>query len=231
MRPARPTPAMAASLCLWLAALSACEVTVDYAGSEYRCPDGACPLGFECVEGVCVPENAPAADAGRTGGEPPDAAGHAADAMAQADAPPPPTQGLRGVYYDDLDFANEAFTRIDPTVDFSWDHDAPDPSMDPDTFSIRWTGLVRPRYGETYTFHVIADDGARLWVNGELVIDEWRDHVESELTGTIALEADVDTAIELEYFDDLRTATVRLLWSSPSQSKEIIPADRLAPGP
>ena len=45
--------------------------------------------------------------------------------------------------------------------------------MSADTFSVRWTGQVQPQFGETYTFHVTADDGVRLWVRGQLLIDRW----------------------------------------------------------
>ncbi len=34
-------------------------------------------------------------------------------------------------------------------------------------FSARWTGQVQPQYTEEYTFAVHADDGCRLWINGQ----------------------------------------------------------------
>ncbi len=45
-----------------------------------------------------------------------------------------------------------------------------------DTFSVRWSGQVSPRYSQTYTFSTTSDDGVRLWVNGALLIDQWNDH-------------------------------------------------------
>lgn len=218
----------ATGLLVALVAASACRVDVDYAGTAFQCPDGTCPSGFECVESRCVPAEQVFADAGRGAA---DAAVTPADARRPADAQPADAQGLRGTYYQDLGFANEVLTRIDPVVDFTWERGAPDPSIDPDTFSIRWSGYVTPEYSETWTFHVVSDDGVLLWVDGTLVVDAFTEHVEREDSGTVVLDAGVDYAITLEYFDNLRNATARLLWSSPSQPKEVIPAVRLTPTP
>jgi hypothetical protein len=38
---------------------------------------------------------------------------------------------------------------------------------------VRWTGGVKARYSQLYTFHTNTDDGVRLWVNGQLLIDKW----------------------------------------------------------
>ena len=42
-----------------------------------------------------------------------------------------------------------------------------------DDFSVRWTGQVQPRMGGIYTFYLATDDGGRLWVNGQLLVDAW----------------------------------------------------------
>lgn len=49
-----------------------------------------------------------------------------------------------------------------------WGVGTPDLALiNPDTFSVRWTGQVQPQFSEEYTFSVLADDGLRLWINGE----------------------------------------------------------------
>jgi hypothetical protein len=50
---------------------------------------------------------------------------------------------------------------------------SPDAQVNSDYFAVRWTGQVQPVYSDIYTFYVSVDDGARLWVNGQLLIDEW----------------------------------------------------------
>ncbi|MBL0361013.1 MAG: hypothetical protein IPP70_08135 [Elusimicrobia bacterium] len=85
----------------------------------------------------------------------------------------PAGRGLFGAYYNNPDFTDLRMTRVDPKIKFNWIHLSPDLSLGSDTFSVRWTGSVTPRYSESYTFHVEADDGVRLWVDGQLIIDQW----------------------------------------------------------
>jgi hypothetical protein len=61
-------------------------------------------------------------------------------------------------------------------VDFNWGTGSPDPSIAADNFSARWTGQVQPVSTQAYTFYTVSDDGVRLWVNNQLVIDNWTDH-------------------------------------------------------
>src|SRR5262245_52618675 len=84
--------------------------------------------------------------------------------------------GLRGEYFDNRDFSAPKLTRVDPTINFNWGTGSPASAIGSDTFSVRWTGRVSPRYSETYRFYTTSDDGVRLWVNGQLVIDNWTDH-------------------------------------------------------
>ena len=64
-------------------------------------------------------------------------------------------------------------TRIDPVVDLVWGTGTPDPSIPVDNFSARWTGQILPQYSQKYYFVVNADDGVKLWVNNQLIIDRW----------------------------------------------------------
>jgi hypothetical protein len=134
--------------------------------------------------------------------------------------------GLRGDYYDNPDFTGFVSSRIDPTVNFSWSGN-PITGVGADTFSVRWSGKVKPQYTQTYTFYVRSNDGARLWVNGQLLIDNWGPHGTVEDSGTIALTAGQLTDIKLEYWDNTGSAVAKLSWSSPSRSKQVIPSGLL----
>lgn len=96
-------------------------------------------------------------------------------------------------------------------------------------FSVRWTGQVSPEFSETYTFATVSDDGARLWVDGKPLIDNWAPHGTTEDKGQVTLEAGKRYAVRMEFFQGSGGATARLLWSSPSRPKQVIPADRLFP--
>lgn len=137
-----------------------------------------------------------------------------------------PDQGLKGVYFKDVNLTEQAFVRIDPTIDFDWKRGSPDPEIPCDYFSVRWTGRVTANSTETYTFYAETDDGVRLWVNDQLLIDEWLKP--GEKSAIIPLVAGESVAIKIEYNDNLRNAVARLLWSSNSVPKEIIPAAQLS---
>lgn len=143
--------------------------------------------------------------------------------------PAGPGTGVTAQYFDAMDFSALRVTRTDARIDFDWGTGSPDPSIGPDTFSVRWNGRVRPRYSQLFTFYTVSDDGVRLWVNGVLLVDNWSDHAPTENSGTIALNADQDYDFRMEFFENGGGAVARLLWSSASQAKEAISASRLFP--
>ncbi len=145
---------------------------------------------------------------------------------------PPPIGsgiGLRADYYDNMDFTGTRVRKIDPVVSFDWGGGQPDPAIGADTFSVRWIGQVQPRFTETYSFYVVADDGVRLWVNNQLLVDRWIDQGPTEYAGFIQVQAGVLYDIKMEMYENGGGAVAQLLWSSPSVSKEIIPSTQLYP--
>lgn len=143
--------------------------------------------------------------------------------------PAPGGEGLLGEYYNDINFAGTLLQRVDPTVNFDWALGSPDPSMGTNDFSIRWTGFVNPAFTQTYTFYTVTDDGVRLWVNNQLVIDYWIPQAAIERSGTIALTAGTLASIRMEVFEEAGEAVAQLSWSSTGQPKQIIPSNRLTP--
>ncbi|MDP4182080.1 MAG: PA14 domain-containing protein [Bacillota bacterium] len=135
--------------------------------------------------------------------------------------------GLKGEYYDNSDFTNLKMTRIDPEINYRWVEDSPDPIIGADTFSVRWTGLVEPKYTEKYTFYTFADDGARVWVNNVLIIDNWKSQRPVESHGSIELTAGTKYDIRIEFFENVKSCQIKMYWSSNSQKKEIIPSSQL----
>src|SRR2546427_4972995 len=90
--------------------------------------------------------------------------------------PPPdaiPVNAFRGNYFDNADLTNLKFNRTDPNIDFDWGLGSPDPRIEPDTFSVRWTGNWDFGIAGTYRFTMTADDGMRVWVDNSIVLDAW----------------------------------------------------------
>ncbi|MFN0060038.1 MAG: PQQ-dependent sugar dehydrogenase [Planctomycetota bacterium] len=138
--------------------------------------------------------------------------------------------GLRGEYYDDFGFGGAELVRIDPVIDFDWGSGSPDPSMDDDFFSIRWTGQVLADFTSLYTFYTITDDGVRLWIDDDLLIDEWVDMAPTEHSGTIALAAGQLYDVRMEFYEWGGGAVARLEWQAPGLAREVIPQSHLFPG-
>lgn len=160
------------------------------------------------------------------------------------DATAPQGDGLAATYWDNssstysnsANFSGVSVSRVDPVIDFDWGNPeavpptgigTPDSGIQPNSFSARWTGQIQPQYSENYTFVTRANDGEKLWVNGQLIVDAWNTTNTNDISGTIALEAGVRYDIKMEYFESSGSANVRLSWYSPSQPKQVIPQNRL----
>jgi len=147
--------------------------------------------------------------------------------------------GLFGQYYtnssttysstNNFNPANLITNRIDPVIDFIWGGTNPPPNLSNGLYTVRWTGQVQPQFSETYTFDVKSDDGCRLWVNDQLLINDWQSQSLKDQTGSIALQAGTRYDLKLEYLQTGSSAQAHLYWYSPSQPEEVIPNTSLYP--
>jgi hypothetical protein len=137
--------------------------------------------------------------------------------------------GIRADYYTGTNFETLALTRTDPQINFDWgDPGGPDPAVGDDSFSARWTGEVEAAFTETYTFYPRTDDGVRLWIDGQLLVDRWVNRSPAEDKATIDLIAGTTYSLVMEYYEDTGGAVAELSWSSPRTPKQIIPQAALA---
>jgi RNase P/RNase MRP subunit p29 len=102
-----------------------------------------------------------------------------------------------------------SLVRNDASLDFNWGTAAPAASVPPESFSVRWTRQIHYSAG-SYRFTVEVDDGARLWVDGILVIDQWHDGVGS-YTGDIYL-TEGNHQVRMEMYEHTGGAMARLRW-------------------
>ncbi len=117
----------------------------------------------------------------------------------------------KGEYWNNAALSGApVIVRNDAALDFAWGQTAPDPRLPADNFSARWTRSLNLEAG-TYRFRVLVDDGARLWVDDRLVIDEWRGGASREVTGEVSLSAGAHS-LKLEYYDAAVEARARLTW-------------------
>ena len=117
--------------------------------------------------------------------------------------------------------------RVDSTIDFDWVRNSPGRPIREDDFTASWTGFVEPLFSEAYQFEAEADEGVRVWIGDELVVDRWQQTAASSVDGTLQLQESTKYPIRIEYLEQKVNASVRLYWSSQSQVREIVPQGRL----
>lgn len=91
-------------------------------------------------------------------------------------------------------------------------------------YSIRWSGRIKPPHSGKYTFYTNSDDGVRLWVNNELLIDNWTHHGPTIDFNSIELESEKMVEIRMDYYQAGGGASAQLFWESEQISRQIIPA-------
>jgi hypothetical protein len=96
------------------------------------------------------------------------------------------------------------------SLDLNWGPNAPASALPADNFSARWTRRVEFD-ATTYRFHAIADDGVRLWVDGVLLIDQWRDQEPREWTADRSMVAGKRTIV-VEYYEHTGGARIEVWW-------------------
>lgn len=123
---------------------------------------------------------------------------------------PPKPEVFRGEYFNNITLTGApALVRDDKEINFEWGSGSPDPKVNPDHFSVRWTGK-RTFAGPT-VFHVLADDGVRLWVYGQLVIDQWHDQGPTHYEVRLPLTPG-EWDIKVEYYERGGGSTIKLWW-------------------
>jgi uncharacterized repeat protein (TIGR03806 family) len=141
--------------------------------------------------------------------------------------------GLVGSYYSNQSgtfVPPPTLVRTDSVVNFNWNGAAPDPSIGATNFSVSWTGCVQPQYNETYTFYTLSDAGARLWINGQLLINAWSNQPPTQQSATLPMLGQQLYNIQMDYYyQNTGDSVAQLYWSSPSTPFAIIPQSQLYP--
>jgi putative alpha-1,2-mannosidase len=125
----------------------------------------------------------------------------------------PGGQGLEGEYFNNIKLKGEpALVRCDKQINFDWGGGSPAKEVNPDHFSVRWSGKLVPFVTRTYKLAVTSDDGIRLYLDGELLIDGWHDRSATTDTVSLNLKARQQYDIKIEYYERGGNACARLSW-------------------
>jgi subtilisin-like proprotein convertase family protein len=116
------------------------------------------------------------------------------------------------------------------TINFNWGTGSPFVSGQADNFSFRWSGSFVPTTTGLHQFQTVTDDGVRLSVGGNLVINQWYDQGPTAHTsGLLSLDAGTAYEIEMDFYENGGGAVAQLLWSTPNRGFHIIPQEVLYP--
>ncbi len=127
-------------------------------------------------------------------------------------APSIPVGAFRGTYFSDKNLTTQAFQRQDTAINFDWGTGSPGTGVGIDNFSVRWEGDWNFSSAGTYRFSTTSDDGSRIYVDGNLVVNHWTDHGATTLTGDVTLTAGTHR-VKVEYYEASGGASAKVNWA------------------
>ncbi|MEM9461531.1 MAG: PA14 domain-containing protein [Myxococcota bacterium] len=128
----------------------------------------------------------------------------------------------RAELYASPDFSGEPIMRRDGDVKFDWKRRAPNPDLPEEGFSVRWDTCMRIDKAREIAFQLISDDGSRLYIDEQLVVDNWGRHGERSRGADVPLSVGVHH-VRVEYFDERHSASVQLRASFHGEPPDSLP--------
>jgi beta-glucosidase len=136
--------------------------------------------------------------------------------------------GLSGEYFDNNRLeGTPRLTRIDPRIDFRWTLNSPGRGIPFDWYSARWNGsIVAPPAG-LRRIGLEGNDGYRLFLDGALVIDNWRKQSYGRRTTDVQWAPGSTHTLRLEYFESTGVARLKLVWDAgvPEKATDAVIAE------
>jgi beta-glucosidase len=124
--------------------------------------------------------------------------------------------GLKGEYFEGTELQGTPVTiRVDKDVDFEFTGDSPAPRVGRQGFSVRWTGMLTAPATGAYRLGAAGGDGFRLWLDGKLIVNEWRNQGPNSKSAKVTLEKGQKYSLKLECSQGAGLAMAKLLWWQP----------------
>jgi hypothetical protein len=146
----------------------------------------------------------------------------------------PPTgeatgSGMYGEYYSDATFNHRVLARSNDPVSITSGAGSPAPGLPADDFAVRWTGWLQSPVDGDLTLVLTVDDGIRLWFDGKLALNFWRDGAQDHAVALHGLQAGRKYDLRIDYFEHHGSAAMALKWEAPAIARETVPMSRLYP--
>lgn len=141
-------------------------------------------------------------------------------------------KGLKGIYFSNSNLqGNAALERHDEQLNFKWTLYSPDPQkLQPDNYSIRWTGKLEAPDSGKYQLGLRGNDGFRLYLDGKLIIDQWEKLSYSTKAAAVDFLKGKKYDITVEFHENRGEANIELIWNYgiPDYQKDFNEALHLA---
>jgi beta-glucosidase len=131
-------------------------------------------------------------------------------------------RGLQAEYFDNTELkGSPVLRRTDASVNFTWAFNGISSRLKTN-YSVRWSGVLVSAETSDYLVGFTGQDGYRVWVDGQLLVEDWTTHRPSTtVTAPLHLEANRAYAIRIEYFQTIRSAEAKLVWGIPGREEEL----------
>jgi beta-glucosidase len=124
------------------------------------------------------------------------------------------SNGLLGEYFNNVQLNGKpVLTRIDNEIDFGWTLYAPDPAINYDFYSVKWTGKIKSPTTGTFKIGIEGNDGYRLYLDGKLIVDNWKSQTFTTQLADYHFEKDKAYDIRIEFFESQGYAKFKLVWN------------------
>lgn len=139
--------------------------------------------------------------------------------------------GLTAFYFANTTLLGEPVHSRTEAVDFDWGDAAPAPAVPADGFSVRWSGMIEAPSTGAYRLQTLSDDGVKVWIDGQLMIDNWSGHaVTTDTSMPLRWQAGERRTITIEYQELGGPGVARLQWLTPGAADYVpVPLERLYP--
>ncbi|MBP1840037.1 glycoside hydrolase family 3 protein [Formosa algae] len=124
-------------------------------------------------------------------------------------------EGLQGDYYDNITLSGTPkVKRIDKKVGFGWTLFSPDESLAYDWYSVRWSGQIKAPKSGTFNVGIEGNDGYRMYLDGKLIIDNWKKQSYNTILKPFSFEADKSYDVKIEFYESAGNAKFKLVWDA-----------------